>query len=245
MGRLLRPPARDGAAPPREPAWYGRLSAALRRVARASDRAGALALDPSPALRHAVRALPAALAEGTEAGVRAVAQRIADEVCAHFRVARLRVVVHRRRPHDRGGELHGLYQSGLAGEPDLVSVWMLTARRGQVVAFRTFLRTLVHELCHHLDYRALRLGESLHTPGFFRRESSVYDALVAVELTRPDPLPKTPHRSDATQLALEFSASPSASRTPREDDGHGEDVARCGDRTRERQRGAGEVLGKA
>jgi hypothetical protein len=43
----------------------------------------------------------------------------------------------------------------------------------RVVAFRTFLRTLVHELGHHLDYRYLKLGGSQHTEGFFRRESSL------------------------------------------------------------------------
>ena len=124
------------------------------------------------------------------------------------------------------------------------SVWMLTARRGQVVAFRTFLRTLVHELCHHLDFTTLGLAESLHTPGFFRRESSLYDALVATELTRREALSMTPGRSDKTQLSLDLAARAPAPRTPRYD-GHGDDVARCGDRTRQRQRGAGEVLGEA
>jgi hypothetical protein len=56
---------------------------------------------------------------------------------------------------------------------------MLTAKRGQVVAYRTFLRTLMHEMCHHLDYQLLKLGESFHTDGFFRRESSLAHQLYA------------------------------------------------------------------
>jgi hypothetical protein len=56
---------------------------------------------------------------------------------------------------------------------------MLTAKRGQVVAFRTFLRTLLHELCHHLDYTLLHLRDSLHTQGFYQRESSLFHALEA------------------------------------------------------------------
>ena len=47
-----------------------------------------------------------------------------------------------------------------------------------MVAFRTFLRTLLHELGHHLDYEYLRLAESFHTEGFFRRESSLFRQLV-------------------------------------------------------------------
>ena len=50
---------------------------------------------------------------------------------------------------------------------------MRTAHRRQVVAFRTFLRTLLHEVCHHLDYDLLRLPDSFHTEGFYKRESSL------------------------------------------------------------------------
>ena len=52
------------------------------------------------------------------------------------------------------------------------------AKRRQAVAFKTFLRTLVHEICHHLDYVLLRLGESFHTDGFFKRESSLVRQIV-------------------------------------------------------------------
>ena len=38
--------------------------------------------------------------------------------------------------------------------------------------------TLLHELCHHLDYHALKLADSLHTEGFFRRESDLFRQLV-------------------------------------------------------------------
>jgi hypothetical protein len=55
---------------------------------------------------------------------------------------------------------------------------MRTARRKRVVAFRTFLRTLLHELGHHLDYELLDLADSFHTEGFFQRESSLFKQLV-------------------------------------------------------------------
>jgi hypothetical protein len=56
---------------------------------------------------------------------------------------------------------------------------MRTAAHKRVVAFRTFLRTLLHELCHHLDYDLLALPDSFHTEGFFKRESSLFKQLVA------------------------------------------------------------------
>ena len=59
-----------------------------------------------------------------------------------------------------------------------MSVWMRTAQRKQVVRYRTFLRTLVHELCHHLDYELLKLPETFHTEGFYARESALVRDLV-------------------------------------------------------------------
>ena len=55
---------------------------------------------------------------------------------------------------------------------------MRTARHRRVVAFRTFLRTLLHEAGHHLDYTYLKLADSFHTEGFFKRESSLFYQLV-------------------------------------------------------------------
>ena len=55
---------------------------------------------------------------------------------------------------------------------------MRTAKQRRVVAFRTYLRTLLHEVGHHLDYERLELPDSFHTEGFFRRESSLFNQLV-------------------------------------------------------------------
>jgi hypothetical protein len=173
-----------GPPAPRRPAWYRRLPPGLRRVAAASDRVPALPLRAGPALRSAVVALPAALATGQATAVERLAQQIADGICAALRVPPVRVRIQMRRPPLGGGELQGLYTPGSARRRDLVTVWMLTARRGQVVAFRTFLRTLLHEMCHHLDYTLLHLRDSLHTQGFYQRESSLFHALGATDAGR-------------------------------------------------------------
>lgn len=162
-----------------KPRWYRRLPPGLQRVAAASDRVPRIPLDAGPALCGAVAALPGVLATGRAADVQALAQRITDGVCGALRVPSLRLRVALQRPPTRGGELYGLYTPANGSGRDVITVWMLTAKRGQVVAFKTFIRTLLHEVCHHLDYHLLRLRDSLHTQGFYQRESSLFYALAA------------------------------------------------------------------
>lgn len=173
------------------PAWYRRLPPSLRRVAEASDRFRTLPLRPDPALHAIVAALPPALREGDPVVVQRLAQRLADLMCADLRVPSVRIRVALRRPPLRGGELHGLYQSDQRRTHD-ITVWMLTAKRGQVVRYRTFLRTMLHELCHHCDYHLLCLRESLHTQGFYQRESSLFASLGAGEVDEAGASPYAP-----------------------------------------------------
>jgi len=156
-------------------------------VAAASDRVPTVPLRAGDALRGAVAALPGVLATGRARDVEALAQHVTDGICAALRVPRVRVRVQLRRPPLRGGELQGLYEPGNGGGRDVITVWMLTAKRGQVVAYRTFLRTLLHEICHHLDYTLLHLRDSLHTQGFYQRESSLFHALGAGDVDARSP----------------------------------------------------------
>jgi hypothetical protein len=172
-------------APTARPAWYRRWSPALQKIAAASDRVPSLPLRPGPDLRAVVADLPRALASGRSAEVQVLAQRIADGICTALGVPRVRVRVELRRPPLHGGELQGLYTPANGAGRDVITVWMLTLKRGRVVAFRTFLRTLLHELCHHLDYTFLRLRDSPHTQGFYQRESSLFHALEAGDVDHP------------------------------------------------------------
>ena len=81
------------------------------------------------------------------------------------------------RPHAHWGELHGLYTAERDRVPK-IQLWMRTAKQKRVVAFRTFLRTLLHEVGHHIDYTLLRLPDSYHTEGFYKRESSLFYQIV-------------------------------------------------------------------
>jgi hypothetical protein len=56
----------------------------------------------------------------------------------------------------------------------LIRVWMRTAVRKQVTSFGTFLSTLCHEFCHHLDFQRLGFPDSPHTRGFYERTAALY-----------------------------------------------------------------------
>jgi hypothetical protein len=153
-------------------AFYDRLTKAQKKIYDESDRIGTVELYRPEMHREGVYLLKAALAGGDRAATETAAQTLADGLAAAFGVPRLRIRVLERRPSWQTGELHGLYQADEKGRFQ-ISLWMRTAQRAQVVKFKTFLRTLLHELCHHLDYHRFRLRDSFHTEGFYRRESSL------------------------------------------------------------------------
>ncbi|MBI3079508.1 MAG: hypothetical protein HYY85_21375 [Deltaproteobacteria bacterium] len=167
-------------------AYYDRLTPAQQRTYRRSDGITALVLPDPGRLRPLVGALADALGSGDRARTRAAADALLSGLCSALGMKPLGVEVLAVRPSRSWGELHGLYTPAEGGEPALVTVWMRTARRRQVVRFRTFLRTLLHELCHHADYELLGLEESFHTEGFYKRESSLFHQLVGREGLPPN-----------------------------------------------------------
>ncbi len=55
-----------------------------------------------------------------------------------------------------------------------IRVWMRTAVRKEVTSFGTFLSTLCHEFCHHLDFQRFAFRDSWHTRGFYERTAALY-----------------------------------------------------------------------
>jgi len=159
-------------------AYYDRLSPARQRTYRKSDELPALGLPSGLQLGGVIERIQSALLDDNRAAVQLACQQLIDALVNGYHVPRIRVRVLARRPSDDYGELHGLYEPGEGKLLARITVWMRTAQRRQVVAFRTFLRTLIHELCHHLDYELYLLEETFHTEGFYKRESAVVTALL-------------------------------------------------------------------
>ena len=141
----------------------------------ASDRLGTLELPPDDHLCAASSAIEAGVKTGKAAPVR--------EACAEFltvaaefyqmenptlRVLSARPI--RVREGGWGSELFGDYHPATK----VIRVWMRTAVRKQVTSFGTFLSTLCHEFCHHLDYAQFGFCDSLHTRGFYERAAVLY-----------------------------------------------------------------------
>jgi hypothetical protein len=56
----------------------------------------------------------------------------------------------------------------------IIRLWMRTAVRKDVTSFGTFLSTLCHEFCRHLDFHLFKFADSWHTRGFYERTAVLY-----------------------------------------------------------------------
>lgn len=181
--------------------YYTQLKPAQQRIYRRSDQIRSIALPNGDSLHPRVADLAEALKSEDHRKTAAVAQELVFAVTGMLRVAPVQVEVLKVRPSHNWGELHGLYTPAQRKQSAQMTLWMRTAKRRQVVAFRTFLRTLVHELCHHLDYTLLQFQDSFHTEGFYKRESSI------VHQVMPNRMPANP-RGDHPQGISSPSRSP-------------------------------------
>ena len=123
-------------------------------------------------MRRIASAIEAAIKTGRTKEVLRVSGEFLDTAADFYQVKHCDLQVLAARPlrvRERSTtELFGDYN------PDtiLIRVWMKTAIRKEVTSFGTFLSTLCHEFCHHLDFQ--RFPDSWHTRGFYERTASLY-----------------------------------------------------------------------
>ena len=160
-------------------AYYAKLSPARQRIYRRSDAIETLPLPAGVMAGEIVAQIRDGLAGDDVKAVQTASQSLVDVLVTGYGVPPIRIKVLARRPSNDYGELHGLYEPEEGRTPARITVWMRTAAKKQVVAFKTFLRTVVHEVGHHLDYDLFKLEETFHTEGFYKRESSLANALLA------------------------------------------------------------------
>lgn len=159
-------------------AYYKKLNARQKRIYDRSEAVASLKLPAAEKLRPLVDAIATALALEDRRQTEKAAGEFTENLLRMLRVSLVDVKVLAKRPSNRWGELHGLYEPSDGKSRPLLTVWMRTAMRKDVVAFKSFLRTLLHEIGHHLDYELLGLEDSYHTQGFYKRESSLYHQLL-------------------------------------------------------------------
>ncbi len=185
--------------------YYSKLSAADKVIYRKSDAIREVKVPNLVSVQPLVDALNLALESGVRVRVGRAATALCDALVRQLSVPKVQVRVREVRPDIRGGELHGLYTFATKKSAPTIEVWMRTNSKERVVKFRTFLRTLMHEVGHHLDVTLFALGDSFHNEGFFRRESSLVRQLTAHLV----PMPKKRKQSEPK----EFVPAPKAPRT--------------------------------
>ena len=158
--------------------YYKNLTRPQKRIYRESDLVTSIRLPGDHRWSRLIEGLGSALSSEDPVKTETGSQNLISLITASLKVVPVRVVVKAKRPSRQWGELHGLYELSEGQRAPQLTVWMRTAQRRQVVAYRTFLRTLLHELGHHLDYTLLELADSFHTEGFYKRESSLLHQLL-------------------------------------------------------------------
>src|SRR5262245_12139579 len=180
-------------------AYFVRLTRRQQAIYLKSDAIAMMTLPQPEALRPLVATLSQALESGARGETESATQQLASALARAVDAPPVKVKVLAARPHARWGELHGLYEtSGRRGETPTITLWMRTARQNRLVAFRPFLRTLLHEIAHHHDYTRLQLGDSFHTQGFYQRESHLFHQLVTDGEPRMASLGQQLKRMDST-----------------------------------------------
>ena len=163
--------------------FYERLTARQQSIYRQSDDIKYLRLKTVDKLQLDAKKLGEILESEQLGEVQLICQQIANEIISQIKAPPVNVEVLSVRPSDDWGELHGLYLPDDDGETARIQVWMRTAKHKRVVAFKSFLRTLLHELCHHLDYEHFGFPETFHTQGFYSRESSLFKQIFVASET--------------------------------------------------------------
>jgi hypothetical protein len=139
-----------------------------------SDRLTTIDLPRNPALQQIAKQLALAMNGDNIRGVRNACMEFLTNAADFYKVPQCGVRVLAARPlRVREGwstELFGDY----APETMLIRVWMRTAVRKEFTSFGTFLSTLCHEFCHHLDFHKFQFQNSWHTRGFYERTAALY-----------------------------------------------------------------------
>jgi hypothetical protein len=149
-----------------------------------SDTMKTLAVAGDNSLHALALQIESALSSEVKKDIRTACSNFLAETARLYHVPRPSIRVLDARPlrvYESGSsELFGDYDLRTA----LIRVWMRTAIQKKVTSFGTFLSTLCHEFCHHLDLQALGFPHTYHTRGFYERTAVLYHCCRATPLRR-------------------------------------------------------------
>jgi hypothetical protein len=139
-----------------------------------SDRIKTLELPRDRQLLTIASSIDVAMQRGVAADVRRACAEFLALTSDFYKVQNCEIRVLSARPlrvrENWASELFGDYSP----ETMLIRVWMRTAVKKDITSYGTFLSTLCHEFCHHLDFKHFGFADSWHTRGFYERAASLY-----------------------------------------------------------------------
>jgi hypothetical protein len=142
---------------------------------RQSEELTSIALPSDPTFADLAQVVESVMKEGSRAEVQSACAEFLNVAAAFYNVKAPEVRALAARPL-RVRE--GGWQIELFGDYSLrdaqIRIWTRTAVRKQVTSFGTFLSTLCHEFCHHLDCQKFGFTRSPHTRGFYERAALLY-----------------------------------------------------------------------
>ena len=104
------------------------------------------------------------------------AQTLINYLCDKYGIERANVVIY-DKPQNTFAQGRGKVFGDYTPNYKRIRIWNLTAKTHKVVAIKTFADTLIHEFIHHYDYKYLKMGDSIHTKGFYMRISDLKNKL--------------------------------------------------------------------
>ena len=127
-----------------------------------SDRINTLDLPQDARLLPEIaKRIEAAMQTGNTTEVRIACAEFLSEACRFYQVPECGVRVLEARllkGRELVTELFGDYHPTTM----LIRLWLRTARKKEITSYGTFLSTLCHEFCHHLDYHLFKFSDSWH-----------------------------------------------------------------------------------
>jgi hypothetical protein len=139
-----------------------------------SDRIATLPLPPHAAWLVPAQSIEAGMKTGNAQKVRGGCEQFLELLSRFYQVSPCGIRVLASRPlrirENWSSELFGDYHPSAMA----IRVWMRTAVKKDITSFGTFLSTLCHEYCHHLDFQHFKFADSWHTRGFYERAAALY-----------------------------------------------------------------------
>lgn len=139
-----------------------------------SNDLGTITLPPQEPLLRMAKQLEEFMAEENKKEMQVACNAIATYVSDSFQIEAPQVRVLGVRPRKGTGydveELYADYDL----DTKKIRLWMRTAVLEKVTSYGTFLSTLCHEICHHLDVVYFDFPNTFHTRGFYERAGILY-----------------------------------------------------------------------